>query len=152
MAPYPIQKKKKKWLLISGLKGYKSLFHNLTCRSISREVPTYWTSFLIPSQKRTRVHIETQFKYIWGLLSLRLHLFWRKSILGNGFPGHRVFGCTWKIKFFGKPFHLTVCFYALTRKLVYSFIFTLNHFRTHQSAKRERERDKDRDKEKEERN
>ena len=54
-----------------------------------------------------------------------------------------MFGCAWKIKFSVKPFQLIVCFVALTRKLVYTFIFTSNHFRTHQTRKeRERERRK----------
>ena len=36
--------------------------------------------------------------------SLRLRLFWCKTISGNGFTPQCVFGCTWKIKFFVKPF------------------------------------------------
>ena len=81
--------------------------------------------------------------FMWYLMHVRLHLFWRKSISGNDFTPHRVFGCAWKIKFSGKAFHLTVCFVALTRKLVYIFIFTSNHFQTHQTRKdRESERER----------
>ena len=77
-------------------------------------------------------------------INLGLHLFWHKTISGNDFTHHYVFGCAWKIKFFGKTFHLTVCFEALIWKLVYTFIFTSNHFQTHQSRKeREREREKE---------
>ena len=52
-----------------------------------------------------------------------------------------MFGCAWKIKFSEKAFQLTVCFMALTRKLVYTFIFTTNHFRV-SDAQRERERER----------
>ena len=74
--------------------------------------------------------------------TLRLCLFWRKTISGNDFTPHCVFGCAWKIKFFGKTFPLTVCFMVLTRKLVYIFIFTTNHFRV-SDAQRERERERE---------
>ena len=70
-----------------------------------------------------------------------MRLFWCKTILGNDFTPHRMFGCAWKIKFSGKAFQLIVCFMALTRKLVYIFIFTTNHFRV-SDAQREREREK----------
>ena len=73
-----------------------------------------------------------------SLYYFRLRLFWRKTISGNDFTPHRVFGCTWKIEFFGNQFHLTVCFMALTRKLVYIFIFTSKHFRV-SNAEREKE-------------
>ena len=52
-----------------------------------------------------------------------------------------MFGCAWKIKFSRKAFQLTVCFMALTRKLVYTFIFITNYFRV-SDAQREREREK----------
>ena len=68
-------------------------------------------------------------------------MFWCKTILGNDFTPHRMFGCAWKIKFSGKAFQLIVCFMALTRKLVYIFIFTTNHFRV-SDAQRERERER----------
>ena len=76
-------------------------------------------------------------------LELRLHLFWHKTILGNDFTPHRVFGCAWKIEFSGKAFHLTVNIMALTQKLFYISIFTSNHFRTqtHKEGERERERE-----------
>ena len=64
----------------------------------------------------------------WHYL-LRLRLFWYKTISGNDFTPYCVFGYAWKIKFSGKAFQLTVCFMALTWKLVYTFIFTTNHFR-----------------------
>ena len=75
-------------------------------------------------------------------LELRLHLFWRKTISGNDFTPHRVFGCAWKIEFFEKAFHLTVNIMALTWKLFYISIFTSNHFwtQTHKEGERERER------------
>ena len=79
------------------------------------------------------------------LKSFRLRLFWRKSISRNDFTLYCVFGCAWKIKFFGKTFHLIVCFEALIWKLVYTFIFTSNHFQTHQTRK-ERERERERKK------
>ena len=72
-------------------------------------------------------------------------MFWCKTISGNDFTPHCVFGCAWKIKFSGKSFQLTLCFMALTRKLVYTFIFTTNHFRVsdvQRESKRERERKK----------
>ena len=67
-------------------------------------------------------------------------MFWCKTISGNDFTPHCVFGCAWKIKFSEKTFQLTVCFMALTRKLVYIFIFTTNHFRV-SDAQREREKE-----------
>ena len=76
-------------------------------------------------------------------LELRLHLFWRKTISGNDFTPHRVFGCAWKIEFSGKAFHLTVNIMALTRKLFYISIFTSNHFRTQTRRERERERERE---------
>ena len=54
-----------------------------------------------------------------------------------------MFGCAWKIKFSGKAFQLTMCFMALTRKLVYISIFTTNHFRVSDSQ-REKERERER--------
>ena len=69
-------------------------------------------------------------------------MFWRKTISGNDFTPHYVFGCTWKIKFSRKAFHLVVCFMALTRKLVYISIFTSNHFWV-SDAQRERERERE---------
>ena len=45
-------------------------------------------------------------------------------------------------KIFLKAFQLTVCFMALTWKLVYTFIFTTNHFRV-LDAQRERERERE---------
>ena len=72
-------------------------------------------------------------------------MFWSKTISGNDFTPHRVFGCAWKIKFSGKAFHLTVCFMALTRKLVYISIFSSNHFWV-SDAQREREREREREK------
>ena len=69
-------------------------------------------------------------------------MFWRKTISGNDFTPHCVFGCTRKIKFSRKSFHLTVCFMALTRKLVYISIFTSNHFWV-SDAQRERERERE---------
>ena len=71
-----------------------------------------------------------------------MRLFWRKTISGNDFTPHCVFGCTRKIKFSRKSFHLTVCFMALTRKLVYISIFTSNHFQV-SDAQRERERERE---------
>ena len=73
---------------------------------------------------------------------LRLRLFWRKTISGNDFTPHRVFGCAWKIEFSGKAFHLAVNIMALTLKLIYISIFTSNHFRTQMHRERERERKK----------
>ena len=67
-------------------------------------------------------------------------MFWSKTISGNDFTPHRVFGCAWKIEFSGKAFHLAVNIMALTRKLFYISIFTSNHFRT--QTRREREREK----------
>ena len=78
------------------------------------------------------------------IFTFRLCLFWRKTISGNDFTPHCVFGCAWKIKFFGKTFPLTVCFMVLTRKLVYISIFTTNHFRV-SDAKREKERERERE-------
>ena len=78
------------------------------------------------------------------IFTFRLCLFLRKTISGNDFTPHCVFGCAWKIKFFGKTFPLTVCFMVLTRKLVYISIFTTNHFRV-SDAKRERERERERE-------
>ena len=76
-------------------------------------------------------------------MKLKLRLFWCKTISWNVFTPQCVFSCAWKIKFSVKPFQLIVCFVALTQKLVYTFIFTTNHFRTHQTRrKRERERGK----------
>ena len=72
-------------------------------------------------------------------INLGLRLFWHKTISGNDFTHHYVFGCAWKIKFFGKAFQLTVCFMALTRKLVYISIFTTNHFLVSDMRERERE-------------
>ena len=66
-------------------------------------------------------------------------MFWCKTISGNGFTPHCVFGCTWKIEFSGKPFQLTVNIMALTWKIFYISIFTSNHFRT-SDAQRERAR------------
>ena len=77
------------------------------------------------------------------MIKLRLHLFWCKTISGNDFTPHRVFGCAWKIEFFGKQFHLTVNIMPLTRKLVYISIFASNHFRIRRT-KRERERERER--------
>ena len=71
---------------------------------------------------------------------LRLRLFWRKTISGNDFTPHRVFGCAWKIEFSGKAFHLAVNIMALTLKLFYISIFTSNHFQTQMHRERERER------------
>ena len=71
-------------------------------------------------------------------------MFWCKTISGNDFTPYCVFGCAWKIKFYGKAFPLTVCFMALTWKLVYIFIFTTNHFRV-SDAQRERERERERE-------
>jgi len=68
-------------------------------------------------------------------------LIWRKTILGNNFTPHRVFGCAWKIEFSGKQFHLTVNIMPLTRKLVYISIFISNHFRRRIKRERERERE-----------
>ena len=79
-----------------------------------------------------------------SLYYFRLRLFWRKTISGNDFTPHRVFGCAWKIKFSGKAFHLTVCFMALTRKSFYISIFTSNHFRF-LDMQRERERERERE-------
>ena len=70
-------------------------------------------------------------------MKFRLRLFWRKTISGNDFTPHCVFGCTWKIKFSRKAFPLTVCFMALTRKMVHIFIFATKHFRVWRT-KRER--------------
>ena len=72
--------------------------------------------------------------------TLKLHLFWRKTISRNDFTPHRVFGCAWKIEFSGKAFHLTVNIMALTRKLFYISIFTSKNFRTQTRKERERER------------
>ena len=72
-----------------------------------------------------------------------MRLFWHKTISGNDFTPYCVFGCAWKIKFSGKAFQLTMCFMALTRKLVYISIFTTNHFRV-LDAQRERERERER--------
>ena len=69
-------------------------------------------------------------------------MFWCKTISGNDFTTHCVFGCAWKIKFSGKAFQLIVCFMALTQKLVYIFIFTSNHFRV-SDVHRERERERE---------
>ena len=74
-------------------------------------------------------------------MKFRLCLFWRKTISGNDFTPHCVFGCTWKIKFSRKAFPLTVCFMALTQKMVHIFIFATKHFRVWRT-KREREREK----------
>ena len=63
-------------------------------------------------------------------------MFWCKTISGNDFTPHYVFGCAWKIEFSGNQFHLTVNIMPLTRKMVYISIFTSNHFR--RRAKRER--------------
>ena len=68
-------------------------------------------------------------------------MFWCKTISGNDFTLHCVFGCAWKIKFSGKTFQLTVCFMALTWKLVYISIFITNHFRV-SDTQRERERER----------
>ena len=76
------------------------------------------------------------------LLWLRLHLFWHKTILGNDFTPHRVFGCVWKIEFSGNQFHLTVNIMPLTQKMVYISIFTSNHFQRRTNRDRERERKK----------
>ena len=70
-------------------------------------------------------------------MKYRLRLFWRKTILGNDFTPHHVFGSAWKIEFSGKQFHLTVNIMPLIRKLVYISIFTSNYF--WRRAKRERE-------------
>ena len=74
-------------------------------------------------------------------MKFRLCLFWRKTISGNDFTPHRVFGCAWKIEFSGKAFHLAVNIMALTLKLIYISIFTSNHFwtQTHKEGERERE-------------
>ena len=69
-----------------------------------------------------------------------MRLFWCKTISGNDFTPQYMFGCAWKIKFSGITFQLTVCFMALTRKLVYISIFSTNHFRV-SDAQRERERE-----------
>ena len=76
-------------------------------------------------------------------MKLKLRFFWCKTISLNVFTPQCVFSCAWKIKFSVKPFQLIVCFVALTQKLVYTFIFTTNHFRTHQT-RRERERERER--------
>ena len=55
-----------------------------------------------------------------------------------------MFGCAWKIKFSGKAFQLTVCFMALTRKLVYISIFSTNHFWV-SDVQREREGERERE-------
>ena len=73
-----------------------------------------------------------------------MRLFWRKTISGNDFTPHCVFGCAWKIKFSGKAFQLTMCFMALTWKLVYISIFTTNHFRV-SDAQTEKKREKERE-------
>ena len=67
----------------------------------------------------------------------------RKTISGNGFTPHCVFGCAWKIEFSGKQFHLTVCFMALTRKIFYTSIFPSNDFQTQTRRERERERERE---------
>ena len=77
-------------------------------------------------------------------MSLRLRLFWRKTILGNGFTAHRVFGCAWKIEFSKKQFHLTMCFMALTQKIFYTSIFPSKDFQTQTRRERERERERER--------
>ena len=69
-------------------------------------------------------------------------MFWCKTISGNNFTPHRVFGCTWKIEFSGKAFHLAVNIMALTRKLFYISIFTSNHFWTQTRRERERKRER----------
>ena len=70
-------------------------------------------------------------------------MFWRKTISGNDFTPHRVFGYAWKIEFSGKAFHLAVNIMALTRKLFYISIFTSNHFQTQTRRERERERERE---------
>ena len=68
-------------------------------------------------------------------------MFWRKTISGNDFTTHRVFGCAWKIEFSKNQFHLIVNIMPLTWKMVYIFIFTSNYFQ--RCAKRERERERE---------
>ena len=83
---------------------------------------------------------------VWQYLSFgffRLCLFWCKTISGNDFTPHHVFGCTWKIEYSGKQFQLTVCFMALTWKIFYISIFTTNDFRTQTHKERERERERE---------
>ena len=70
-----------------------------------------------------------------------MRLFWFQTISRNYFTSHRVFGCTWKIEFSGKAFHLTINIMALTQKLFFVSIFTSNHFRTQTRRERERERE-----------
>ena len=70
-------------------------------------------------------------------------MFWCKTISGNYFTPHQLFGCAWKIEFSKKAFHLTVCFMAFTWKLVNISIFTSNYFWTQTRKEREREKEKE---------
>ena len=87
-----------------------------------------------------------QYLDIEHILTLRLRLFWRKTISGNHFTPHCVFGCAWKIEFFGKTISFDREYYGFDPEIVLHFYFHFKPF-PDSDAQRERERERERESE-----